>query len=99
MTIREWIESFGDDDEILVMDEYDDALLGICIRIGQQPIAIYDKTKILDILTEEMWADREFYEFTEKWEARESAHEHFDYNVSGTWAGEGTPCFLVRPEV
>ena len=46
------------------------------------PVAVYDKEKCLEILTERDGMS---------WE---EAVEYFDFNVAGAWVGESTPVFL-----
>ncbi len=78
---RQQLEESNED--IILFDGYEDALIGICIRFGQNPIAIYDVDQCIDILMK----DSPDYE---------SADEHFQFNTLGTWAGENTPAFLKR---
>jgi hypothetical protein len=84
-----WIDDVADADagiEILRMDGYDDCVVGLVERFGQDPILCYDKAKILA----KMVADG----MTE-----EEAEEFFEFNQIGAWVGVGTPCFLTsRPE-
>ena len=84
--VRDWVNEYADDAEepILVMDEFDDALIGLCHRFGQPPVAIYDKAKIIEILIAGGCSE-------------EDALEHFDFNIIGGWVGEYTPAFLVYP--
>ena len=73
--------SYTDEKEMLVMDGYDDCLIGIVERFGQAPIMCYDKNKVLSKLEKEgMSADE--------------AEEFFEFNQIGAWMGEFTPCFL-----
>lgn len=83
-TTREWLDEAVD--EILLADGFDAALLGYAQRPGQPTVAIYDRAGCIDIL---MSRDGMTYE---------EAEEHFEFNVVGAWYGEGTPCFVVRPE-
>lgn len=70
-------------DEVKLYDGLDDALVGVCLRFGQDPIAIYDMDQCLELLMDEG------IDF-------ETASEHFYTNTLGTWAGDGTPAFLRR---
>ena len=36
-----------DPDELMVMDGYDDCIVGVVERFGQEPIVCYDKEKVL----------------------------------------------------
>lgn len=81
---REWLEE--EVDEILLADGFDAALLGYARRPGQPAVAIYDRAVCIDVLMA-----RDGMNF-------EEAEEFFEFNVVGAWVGEGTPCFVVRPE-
>lgn len=74
----------GDDarDEVLFMDGFEAALVGVVTRIGLEPIACYDLDAVLAIL-------RNRDGMTE-----EEALEHFEYNLIGGYVGERTPCFI-----
>jgi hypothetical protein len=79
-TLKEKIEDMlGEDENVLLADGFDDAFVGIGRQFGR-PIAIYDRTKCIDILQEDM--------------SEEEAEEYFQYNVEGAWVGENTPIFL-----
>lgn len=71
------------DDEILCMDGYDDCIEGYLQRFGMEPIAIYDRQKVLEKIME----DGSTYE---------EAVEFYEFNQLGGWIGERTPGFLVR---
>jgi len=70
-----------DEFNLLVMDGYDDCIIGVVERCGQEPIVCYDKSKVIkqlgsnDMTTEE-------------------AEEFFYCNQVGAWMGDTTPCFL-----
>jgi len=70
-----------DEFNLLVMDGYDDCIVGVVERCGQEPIVCYDKSKVIkqlgsnDMTTEE-------------------AEEFFYCNQVGAWMGDTTPCFL-----
>jgi hypothetical protein len=70
--------------DVLLCDGFDEALIGVCVRFGQEPIAAYDYEKYLEILMRGGMN-------------REEATEYFDFNVIGAWVGERTPCFLMVP--
>ena len=68
---------------ILVMDEFEDALLGYISRPAQEPFAVYSETKVVDILVKDGLSPDE-------------AREHIDFNVNGGWVGPSTPGLLIR---
>lgn len=67
--------------EILVMDGYDDCIIGVCVRFGQEPIAAYDQRAIICKLMEDGMD-------------HEQAVEYFEFNQLGAWMGDTTPCFV-----
>jgi hypothetical protein len=89
MTPAELVAELADEteEEILLADGFEAALLGYLERFGMQSIAVYDKRKCLEILQE--GADGM---------TPEEAAEYFDFNVIGAWMGNGTPAFLVLPD-
>lgn len=75
--IEQIIEQFADD-ELLIADGFDDAIIGIdCSSFNCLPRLIYSVRKCLEILMKEM--------------TYEEALEHFDYNVRGAYVGPKTP--------
>ena len=78
--IIEWMTNY--DEEILTADGFDYALIGICERINQPTIAVYDTNKCLKVLIERDGM------------TEEDAEEYFYYNVVGAWVGDYTPCFV-----
>ena len=71
--------------EALLADGFNGAIIGMCERFGGPPIVAYDKEECLQILINN---DDMSYE---------DALEFFNYNVVGTYMGEGTPVFLTFP--
>jgi hypothetical protein len=70
-----------DEHKLLTMDGYDDCIVGVVERFGQEPIVCYDKEKVLQRL-ESDGCDRD------------EAVEFFYFNQIGAWMGDSTPCFL-----
>ena len=74
---------------MLVADGFDDAIIGYAeppkpAQIGMsEPVVIYDRQKVIDILISQ--------EMTE-----EEAIEYFNYNIAGSYMGEGTPIYMHR---
>ena len=73
-------ENFPD---LLVMDEFKDALVGVVIRNGTQATC-YNYKKIVEILMADNMT-------------QEDAIEHIEFNILGAWVGEHTP-FLILYE-
>ena len=70
---------------ILKADGFDDAILGLGRRCSQPDLLVYDVDKCVAILMKDGMTDEE-------------AMEYFEYNVVGSWMGEGTPIFLYSGE-
>jgi hypothetical protein len=71
--------------ELLKMDGYDDCIVGVVERYGQQPILCYDKEMVIRKLESDGMS-------------RIDAEEWFYFNQIGAWVGDGTPCFLSANE-
>jgi len=69
-------------EEGLLMDGYDDCIVGILERFGMEPIILYDKKKVIGKLMAEGCTHEEALEF-------------YEYNQLGSWVGDKTPGFLV----
>lgn len=80
-TVREQLAE--DDPELLFADGFDDAIVGIVDRVGQDPFVVYDAARCIEILM------REDPDMT-----HEQAEEHFEFNVARAWVGERTPAFV-----
>ena len=70
------------EEQMVVMCEYDDCIVGVVERFNQQPIVCYDKTKVLMKLFDGGLSPEE-------------ALEYFEFNQLGAWVGETTPCFIT----
>ena len=68
-------------DNMLKMDGYDDCILGIVERCGQEPFYVYDTDLVIENLMRQGMTE-------------EAAIEFHEYNQAGAWLGEGTPGFL-----
>jgi hypothetical protein len=69
-------------EEAIVCDGLEEALIGIGYTFNKSPIAVYDKNIIIDIYIKR---DGMTYE---------EAEEFFEYNVLGSYCGEHTPIFI-----
>lgn len=69
----------GSEDEILLADGFDEALIGHAA--GMEPRAVYDYDRCIDVLVE----DGMTYE---------EALEYFEFNTVGAHVGEQTPVFV-----
>jgi len=75
-----------EDNECLLADGYESALIGI--TEGSNPVAVYDTDECIRCLMEE---DEERF-------SQEDAMEFFYYNTVGSYVGEKTPIFIKRYE-
>jgi hypothetical protein len=82
MTIS--IEDINEEAEgAILLDGFNDAIIGIVEEFGNGPRVLYSKNKILQILE-----DRDGMTIFE-------AVEFYDYNILGLFAGEQNPIFLI----
>jgi hypothetical protein len=68
--------------EALLVDGFDEAIIGMAERINLGPVVAYDVDKMIDIMIKR---DGMTYE---------EAIEYFDYNILGAWMGENTPVYI-----
>ena len=78
----EWIKEVNP--EALLANGFEDAIIGMCERFGNEPVVAYDKDKCIEILVNsgEM--------------SYEEAIEYFYFNVIGAYMGEGTPVYILN---
>ena len=69
-----------EDNECLLADGFDDALIGI--TEGMNPVSVYDVDKCIEVLIRDSKMNHE------------DAVEYFYFNVVGAYVGEKTPVFL-----
>ena len=74
------IEEYPD---LLKLDGFDEAIVGVVQRIGLQAIC-YDTHKVIEILMKDM--------------SEEDAWDYYSYNMLGAYVGESTPVFLEMIE-
>lgn len=80
--VRKVLDNYVDligDEEMLVADGFDEAIIGITFGYGDQ-VVVYDWDKCIEILRKDM--------------SHEDALEHMSYNVTGAYVGERTPQFV-----
>ena len=71
-------------DKILLADGFDNCLIGFTSNQGGNPVAVYDKWKMIKQLAKDMKSDDG------------EALEYFDYNIEGAYVGEFTPKYVDR---
>ena len=70
------------EEELLLADGFEAALIGTGERCGQPTIAVYDREKCIEVLEKRDGM------------TQEEANEFFEFNVGGAWVGEQTPIFV-----
>lgn len=78
------LELAGDDAELMFMDNFDAAIVGIGEVCGNPPAVVYDQQLVIDALME---ANGGNYE---------AAREFYDFNISSAFMGSGMPVMLTR---
>ena len=68
---------------LLKMDGYDDCLVGVVERFGEDSYFIYDRELVLEKLQKGGMS-------------YEEALEYYGFNQLGAYVGERTPAFLIR---
>jgi hypothetical protein len=82
--IEEYFESIGE--SVLLMDGFDDAIIGFSQRMNEPILAVYSWTKILDSLVSSGMDE-------------EDASEYIDFNILGAYVGEKTPIVVMDMEL
>ena len=84
-TVEKLLSLLGSEDEILLADGFDQALIGHAA--GMEPRAVYDYDRCITVLVQ----DGMTYE---------EAVEYFEFNTVGAYVGEQTPVFVrqIDPE-
>ena len=80
MDVRDLISEWNE--EALMADGFDEAILGISQRVGMEDVVAYDRDKCISVLM-----DRDGMSW-------EDAVEYFEFNVAGAYLGENTPVFI-----
>ena len=80
MKSEDWLLQALEENECLLADGFDSALIGI--TSGINPVAVYDINQMLTILVKR-----------DKMNV-EDALEHLDFNVIGAYVGEKTPIYM-----
>lgn len=78
--VRDWINERAE--HVITLDGYDDAVVGVAIRCGSEPVVVYDRERIISIcMTDGM--------------TREEAEEWVSFNIEGAFVGELTPWIMT----
>jgi hypothetical protein len=68
--------------DVMTMDGYDDAIIGVVERIGLE-VVCYDLDKVIEILMKQGMDEQDAWDW-------------YQFNMVGSWVGEKTPVFLQR---
>ena len=90
MSIREWVADYNE--EALLADGFDNAIIGMCEQFGHAPVVAYDRDRCIEILIDEFAQD---INEEDDEDVFTMAVEYFDFNVAGSYVGENTPVFLT----
>ena len=69
--------------EAMLADGFDDAILGMCVQFGAEPLVAYDYEKWVEILIERDGM------------TRIEAIDFIQFNVIGAYVGLNTPVFIM----
>ena len=72
-------------------DFYDQFIVGLAQRFNQH-FVIYDKDALIAGLVKQAVDEDDELDLLD---AETGAIEHFEYNIVGSWVGDGTPAFLT----
>ena len=75
-----------DETLLLKMDGFNDAILGVGMRFGNN-FMVYDYDKVIAIL------------MNQESMTEEDAIDYWAFNMVGSWVGEETPAFLKRDNI
>jgi|TARA_B100001094_G_scaffold270120_1_gene274788 hypothetical protein len=70
--------------DAMLADGFDDAILGMCIQFGGEPLVAYDYEKCVVLLMEKDGL------------TRTEAIDFMEFNVIGSYVGLNTPVFIMR---
>ena len=83
--INDYLESY--DQTTMLMDGFDEALIGFSQRINEPLLAVYSWEKMVDVCVNR---DRM---------STEEAEEYINYNCIGAWIGDQTPIIVMPLEL
>ena len=78
--ILEKLEFYNED--LMLMDDYNDCIVGVAERFGSGSHVVYDLNKVLNKLVESGMNEEE-------------AREYYEFNMIGSYVGDNTPSFIT----
>jgi len=79
--LREMIAEYNE--EAMIADGLDDAIMGMACRCGSDPVVAYDTNKVIALFVEQGMTEEEAVEF-------------FEFNVLGAYVGPNTPVYINK---
>lgn len=70
--------------DALMLDGFDDAIIGMAERINLGPVVAYDIEKIIEVMME-----RDGMDYAE-------ALEYYSFNIQSAWMGDYTPIYIDK---
>lgn len=70
--------------EALLADGFNEAITGMCIQFGQDPVVAYDYEKCIEILKERDGM------------THGDAIDYMEFNVIGSYMGINSPVFIIK---
>ena len=94
--LREEIAEINPD--ALLLDGFDEAIIGMAERINLGPVVAYDVEKIIEILANDMEVENDDLEDGQSIEDMKisMAYEYFYFNIQGAWMGDYTPIVISK---
>ena len=84
ITEKKTIEEISElNPEAMMADGFDEAVLGMCIQFGGEPLVAYDYEKCIKILMEKDGL------------SRIDAIDYMEFNIIGSYVGLNTPVFIM----
>jgi hypothetical protein len=81
---QEIADDYGDPELLFLSEEeYDEAIIGVAHRIGQEDVIAYDYNKVCEIVAKMMGNDDIM-----------EVMEYVEFNIMGAYVGERTPIFV-----
>ena len=81
---EEILEDYGDREFLFLSEpEYDEAIIGVAHRIGQDDVIAYDYNKVCEVVAK-MIGNDDIMEVM----------EYVEFNIMGAYVGERTPIFV-----
>ena len=71
-------------DEAILLEGFDEAIVGVVEVFGRAPVVCYDRGRCLEIIEETCGGNSQ------------KAEEHLAFNIIGNALGDNTPVFLTR---